>query len=144
MLTRTKIKGPIVLLYLFSIYFVTSCQNDTATKKETSTENKKDTAQMTLKDVHFDFSMMMGNDKMLYLKYNNAATGMGAVLSCDAIDPKDYNKSNIPAKALAACLVASAQGNALYYAIKEGDALLIFRGNGIDKSFNEHLIIPLI
>lgn len=144
MLTRTKIKGHIVLLSFFSIILIPSCQNDASIKKEASTENKKDTAQKKLKDVHFDCSMMMGNDKMLYLKYNNAATGMGPVLSCTAIEPKDYKNRNIPAEAMAACFVASAQGNALYYAIKEGDALLIFKGNDIDKTFNEHLIIPLI
>jgi len=144
MLTRTKIKGHIVLLSFFSIILIPSCQHDASAKKEASAENKNDTAQKTLKDVHFDCSMMMGNDKMLYLKYNNAATGMGPVLSCTAIEPKDYNNRNIPAEAMAAVFVTLAQGNALYYAIKEGDALLIFRGNGIDKTFSEHLIIPLI
>ena len=145
MFTRTKIKGHYVTLSLFSIFLVTSCQNDVSTKNESSTENKEVTVQKTtLKNVHFDCSMFMGNDKMLYLKYNNAATGMGAVLSCTPIEAKDFKNRNIPVAALAACSVESAQGNAVYYAIKDGDALYIFKENANSKIYSEHLIIPLI
>jgi hypothetical protein len=34
-----------MMLSLFSIFLVTSCQNDASTKSETSTENKEVTAQ---------------------------------------------------------------------------------------------------
>lgn len=86
----------------------------------------------------------MGNDKVLYLKYNNAATGVGAVLSCTPIEAKDFKDQNIPVAALAACSVESAQGNAIYYAIKDGDALYIFKENASSKIYTEHLIIPLM
>ena len=80
MLTRQKIKGHFVMLSFFSIFLVTSCQNDASTKNESSAENKEVTAKKaTLKDVHFDCSMVMGNDKMLYLKHNNSANGLGPV-----------------------------------------------------------------
>ena len=145
MLTRQKIKGHFVMLSFFSIFSVTSCQNDASTKSESSAENKEVTAQKTtLKDVHFDCSMFMGNDKMLYLKYNNAATGVGAVLSCTPIEAKDFKDQNIPVAALAACSVESAQGNAVYYAIKDGDALYIFKENASSNIYTEHLIIPLM
>jgi hypothetical protein len=134
-----------MMLSLFSIFLVTSCQNDASTKSETSTENKEVTAQKaTLKDVHFDCSMVMGNDKMLYLKYNNVATGMGAVLSCTPVGAKDFTNQNIPAKALAACTVESAQENVVYYTIQEGDALVIYKGMASSKTYSQHLIIPLI
>jgi hypothetical protein len=145
MLTRQKIKGHFVMLSFFSIFLVTSCQNDASTKSESSAENKEVTAKKaTLKDVHFDCSMVMGNDKMLYLKYNNVATGMGAVLSCTPIEAKDFKNRNIPVAALAACSVESAQGNAVFYAIKNGDAIYIFKENANSKIYTEHLIIPLI
>jgi hypothetical protein len=145
MLTRQKIKGHVVVLSFLSIFLVTSCQNDDSTKSESSTENKEVTAQKTtLKNVHFDCSMFMGNDKMLYLRHNNVATGMGAVLSCTPIEAKDFKNRNIPDAALAACSVESAQGNAVYYAIKDGDALYIFKENANSKIYTEHLIIPLI
>ncbi len=110
MLTRQKINGHFVMFSFLSIFLVTSCQNDDSTKSEASAENKEVTAQKTtLKDVNFDCSMIMGNDKMLYLKYNNAAVGMGAVLSCTPIETKDFKNRNIPVAALAACSVESAQ-----------------------------------
>ena len=145
MLTRQKIKGHIIMLSFFSIFSVTSCQNDDSTKSETSAENKEVTAKKaTLKDVNFDCSMIMGNDKMLYLKYNNAAVGMGAVLSCTPVEAKDFKNRNIPVAALAACSVESAQGNTVYYAIKDGDAIYIFKENANSKIYNQHLIVPLI
>ncbi len=145
MLTRQKIKGHVVVLSFLSIFLVTSCQNDDSTKSESSTENKEATAKkVTLKDVHFDCSMVMGNDKMLYLRFNNVATGMGAVLSCKTVEAKDFKNRNIPVAALAACSVESAQGNAVYYAIKKGDVLYIFKENANSKMYTEHLIIPLI
>lgn len=145
MLTRQKIKGHIIMLSFLSIFLVTSCQNDDSTKSESSTENKEATAKkVTLKDVHFDCSMVMGNDKMLYLRFNNVATGMGAVLSCKTVEAKDFKNRNIPVAALAACSIESAQGNAVYYAIKDGDALYIFKENANSKMYTEHLIIPLI
>lgn len=145
MLTRQKIKGHFVMLSFFSIFLVTSCQNDDSTKSESSAENKEVTVQKTtLKNVHFDCSMFMGNDKVLYLKYNNAATGVGAVLSCTPIEAKDFKDQNIPVAALAACSVESAQGNAIYYAIKDGDALYIFKENASSNIYTEHLIIPLM
>ena len=133
------------MLSFFSIFLVTSCQNDASTKNESSAENKEATAKkVTLKDVHFDCSMVMGNDKTLFLRYNNVATGMGAVLSCKTLEAKDFKNRNIPVAALAACSVESAQGNAVYYAIKDGDALYIFKENANSKMYTEHLIIPLI
>ena len=145
MFTRTKIKGHYMMLSLFSIFLVTSCQNDASKESESSTENKEVTAQKaTLKNVHFDCSMVMGNDKMLYLKYNNVATGMGAVLSCTPVGAKDFTNQNIPAKALAACTVESAQENVVYYTIQEGDALVIYKGMASSKTYSQHLIIPLI
>jgi len=145
MFTRTKIKGHYMMLSLFSIFLVTSCQNDASTKSETSTENKEVTAQKaTLKDVHFDCSMVMGNDKVLYLKHNNSANGLGPVLSCNQIEAKDFTNQNIPAKALAACTVESAQENVVYYTIQEGDALVIYKGTANSKTFSQHLIIPLL
>ncbi len=145
MLTRQKIKGHVVVLSFLSIFLVTSCQNDDSTKSESSTENKEATAKkVTLKDVHFDCSMVMGNDKMLYLRFNNVATGMGAVLSCKTVEAKDFKNRNIPVAALAACSVESAKGNAVYYAIKKGDVLYIFKENANSKMYTEHLIIPLI
>jgi hypothetical protein len=145
MLTRQKIKGHFVMLSFFSIFLVTSCQNDDSTKNESSAENKEvTTRKATLKDVHFDCSMVMGDDKMLYLKYNNAAVGMGAVLSCTPIEAKDFKNRNIPVAALAACSVESAQENAVYYAIKDDDALYIFKENANSKIYTEHLIVPLM
>ena len=145
MLTRQKIKGHIIMLSFFSIFSVTSCQNDASTKEESSTENKEVTAQKTtLKNVHFDCSMFMGNDKMLYLKHNNSANGLGPVLSCNQIEVKDFTNQNIPAAALAACTVESAQENVVYYTIQEGDALVIYKGMSNSKTFSQHLIIPLI
>jgi hypothetical protein len=133
------------MLSLFSFFLVTSCQNDASKESESSTENKEVTAQKaTLKNVHFDCSMVMGNDKMLYLKYNNVATGMGAVLSCTPVGAKDFTNQNIPAKALAACTVESAQENVVYYTIQEGDALVIYKGMASSKTYSQHLIIPLI
>ena len=144
MFTRTKIKGHYVMLSLFSIFLVTSCQNDASTKSESSTENKEVTEKKALKDVHFDCSMVMGNDKMLYLKHNNSANGLGPVLSCNQIETKDFTNQNIPAAALAACAVESAQENVVYYTIQEGDALVIYKGMANSKTFSQHLIIPLI
>ena len=145
MLTRQKIKGHFVMLSFFSIFLVTSCQNDASTKNESSTENKEVTAQKTtLKNVHFDCSMVMGNDKTLFLRYNNVATGMGAVLSCKTLAAKDFKNRNIPVAALAACSVESAQGNTVYYTIKKGDVLYVFKENANSKMYTEHLIIPLI
>ena len=145
MLTRQKIKGHVVVLSFLSIFLVTSCQNDDSTKNESSAENKEVTAKKaTLKNVHFDCSMFMGNDKMLYLRHNNVATGMGAVLSCTPIEAKDFKNRNIPVAALAACSVESAQGNTVFYAIKDGDAIYIFKENANSKIYNQHLIVPLI
>ena len=133
MLTRQKIKGHIIMLSFFSIFSVTSCQNDASTKSESSTENKEVTAKKaTLKDVHFDCSMVMGNDKMLYLKHNNSANGLGPVLSCNQIEVKDFKNRNIPVAALAACSVESAQGNTVYYTIKKGDVLYVFKSHNFD------------
>ena len=145
MLTRQKIKGHIIMLSFFSIFLVTSCQNDASTKNESSAENKEATEKkVTLKDVHFDCSMVMGNDKTLFLRYNNVATGMGAVLSCKTLEAKDFKNRNIPIAALAACSVESAQGNTVYYTIKKGDVLYVFKENANSKMYTEHLIIPLI
>jgi hypothetical protein len=145
MLTRQKIKGHFVMLSFFSIFLVTSCQNDDSTKNESSAENKEvTTRKATLKDVHFDCSMVMGNDKMLYLKHNNSANGLGPVLSCNQIEAKNFTNQNIPAKALAACTVESAQENVVYYTIQEGDALVIYKGMASSKTYIQHLIIPLI
>jgi uncharacterized membrane protein len=130
MLTRQKIKGHFVMLSFFSIFLVTSCQNDASTKNESSTENKEVTAQK--------------NDKTLFLRYNNVATGMGAVLSCKTLEAKDFKNRNIPVAALAACSVESAQGNTVYYTIKKGDVLYVFKENANSKMYTEHLIIPLI
>jgi hypothetical protein len=133
------------MLSLFSIFLVTSCQNDASKESESSTENKEVTAQKaTLKNVHFDCSMVMGNDKMLYLKHNNSANGLGPVLSCNQIEAKDFTNQNIPAAALAACTVESAQENVVYYTIQEGDALVIYKGMANSKTYSQHLIIPLI
>jgi hypothetical protein len=145
MFTRTKFNGHYVMLSLFSIFLVTSCQNDASKESESSTENKEVTAQKaTLKNVHFDCSMVMGNDKMLYLKHNNSANGLGPVLSCNQIEAKDFTNQNIPAAALAACTVESAQENVVYYTIQEGDALVIYKGMANSKTYSQHLIIPLI
>lgn len=46
MLTRQKIKGHFVMLS-FSVFLVTSCQNDDSTKSESSAENKEVTVQKT-------------------------------------------------------------------------------------------------
>jgi hypothetical protein len=88
--------------------------------------------------------MVMGNDKVLYLKHNNSANGLGPVLSCNQIEAKDFTNQNIPAKALAACTVESAQENVVYYTIQEGDALVIYKGTANSKTFSQHLIIPLL
>jgi hypothetical protein len=88
--------------------------------------------------------MVMGNDKMLYLKHNNSANGLGPVLSCNQIETKDFTNQNIPAAALAACAVESVQENVVYYTIQEGDALVIYKGMANSKMYTEHLIIPLI
>jgi len=144
MFTRTKIKGHYVMLSLFSIFLVTSCQNDDAKESESSSDKKVLSEKKALKDVHFDCSMVMGNDKMLYLKHNNSANGLGPVLSCNQIEAKDFTNQNIPAAALAACTVESAQENVVYYTIQEGDALVIYKGMANSKTFSQHLIIPLI
>jgi hypothetical protein len=49
-----------------------------------------------------------------------------------------------PAAALAACTVESAQEKVVYYTIQEGDALVIYKGMANNKTFSQHLIIPLI
>lgn len=144
MFTRTKFKGHYVMLSLFSIFLVTSCQNDDAKESESSSDKKVLSEKKALKDVHFDCSMVMGNDKMLYLKHNNSANGLGPVLSCNQIEAKDFTNQNIPAAALAACTVESAQENVVYYTIQEGDALIIYKGMANSKTFSQHLIIPLI
>jgi len=144
MFTRTKIKGHYVMLSLFSIFLVTSCQNDASKESESSSDKKVVSEKKALKDVHFDCSMVMGNDKILYLKHNNSANGLGPVLSCNQIEAKDFTNQNIPAAALAACTVESAQENAVYYTIQEGDALIIYKGMASSKTFRQHLIIPLI
>ena len=144
MFTRTKIKGHYVVLSLFSIFLVTSCQNDASKESESSSDKKVLSKKKVLKDVHFDCSMVMGNDKVLYLKHNNSANGLGPVLSCNQIEAKDFTNQNIPAAALAACSVESAQENVVYYTIQEGDALVIYKGMANSKTFSQHLIIPLI
>jgi hypothetical protein len=144
MFNRTKIKGHYVILSLFSIFLVTSCQNDASKESESSSDKKVLSEKKALKDVHFDCSMVMGNDKMLYLKHNNSANGLGPVLSCNQIETKDFTNQNIPAAALAACAVESAQENVVYYTIQEGDALIIYKGMANSKTFSQHLIIPLI
>ena len=144
MFTRTKIKGHYVMLSLFSIFLVTSCQNDASKESESSSDKKVLSKKKVLKDVHFDCSMVMGNDKILYLKHNNSANGLGPVLSCNQIEAKDFTNQNIPAKALAACTVESAQENVVYYTIQEGDALVIYKGTANSKTFSQHLIIPLL
>jgi hypothetical protein len=144
MFNRTKIKGHYVILSLFSIFLVTSCQNDASKESESSSDKKVLSEKKTLKDVHFDCSMVMGNDKMLYLKHNNSANGLGPVLSCNQIETKDFTNQNIPAAALAACAVESVQENVVYYTIQEGDALVIYKGMANSKTFSQHLIIPLI
>ena len=144
MFTRTKIKGHYVMLSLFSIFLVTSCQNDASKESESSSDKKVLSKKKVLKDVHFDCSMVMGNDKVLYLKHNNSANGLGPVLSCNQIEAKDFTNQNIPAKALAACTVESAQENVVYYTIQEGDALVIYKGTANSKTYSQHLIIPLI
>jgi hypothetical protein len=144
MFNRTKIKGHYVILSLFSIFLVTSCQNDASKESESSSDKKVLSEKKALKDVHFDCSMVMGNDKMLYLKHNNSANGLGPVLSCNQIETKDFTNQNIPAAALAACAVESAQENVVYYTIQEGDALVIYKGMANSKMYTEHLIIPLI
>ncbi len=144
MFTRTKIKGHYVMLSLFSIFLVTSCQNDASKESESSSDKKVLSEKKALKDVHFDCSMVMGNDKMLYLKHNNSANGLGPVLSCNQIEAKDFTNQNIPAAALAACTVESAQENVVYYTIQEGEALVIYKGMASSKTYSQHLIIPLI
>lgn len=144
MFNRTKIKGHYVMLSLFSIFLVTSCQNDASKESESSSDKKVLSEKKALKDVLFDCSMVMGNDKMLYLKHNNSANGLGPVLSCNQIEAKDFTNQNIPAAALAACTVESAQENVVYYTIQEGDALIIYKGMANSKTFSQHLIIPLI
>jgi hypothetical protein len=144
MFNRTKIKGHYVMLSLFSIFLVTSCQNDDAKESESSSDKKVLSEKKLLKDVHFDCSMFMGNDKILYLKHNNSGNGLGPVLSCNQIEAKDFTNQNIPAAALAACTVESAQENVVYYTIQEGDALIIYKGMANSKTFSQHLIIPLI
>jgi len=144
MFNRTKIKGHYVMLSLFSIFLVTSCQNDASKESESSSDKKVLSEKKALKDVHFDCSMVMGNDKMLYLKHNNSANGLGPVLSCNQIETKDFTNQNIPAAALAACTVESAQENVVYYTIQEGDALVIYKGMANSKTFSQHLIIPLL
>jgi len=144
MFTRTKFNGHYVMLSLFSIFLVTSCQNDASKESESSSDKKVLSEKKALKDVHFDCSMVMGNDKMLYLKHNNSANGLGPVLSCNQIETKDFTNQNIPAAALAACAVESAQENVVYYTIQEGDALVIYKGMANSKTFSQHLIIPLI
>jgi hypothetical protein len=132
------------MLSLFSIFLVTSCQNDASKESESSSDKKVLSKKKVLKDVHFDCSMVMGNDKILYLKHNNSANGLGSVLSCNQIEAKDFTNQNIPAKALAACTVESAQENVVYYTIQEGDALVIYKGMANSKTFSQHLIIPLL
>jgi hypothetical protein len=144
MFTRTKFNGHYVMLSLFSIFLVTSCQNDASKESESSSDKKVLSEKKALKDVHFDCSMVMGNDKMLYLKHNNSANGLGPVLSCNQIEAKDFTNQNIPAAALAACTVESAQENVVYYTIQEGDALVIYKGMASFKTYSQHLIIPLI
>jgi hypothetical protein len=144
MFTRTKIKGHYIMLSLFSIFLVTSCQNDASKESESSSDKKVLSKKKVLKDVHFDCSMVMGNDKILYLKHNNSANGLGSVLSCNQIETKDFTNQNIPAAALAACTVESAQENVVYYTIQEGDALVIYKGMANSKTFSQHLIIPLL
>ncbi|MFZ4375701.1 MAG: hypothetical protein ACOYN9_05080 [Saprospiraceae bacterium] len=144
MFTRTKFNGHYVMLSLFSIFLVTSCQNDASKESESSSDKKVLSEKKALKDVHFDCSMVMGNDKMLYLKHNNSANGLGPVLSCNQIEAKDFTNQNIPAAALAACTVESAQENVVYYTIQEGDALVIYKGMASSKTYSQHLIIPLI
>ena len=144
MFTRTKIKGHYMMLSLFSIFLVTSCQNNDAKESESSSNKKVLSEKKALKDVHFDCSMVMGNDKILYLKHNNSANGLGPVLSCNQIEAKDFTNQNIPAAALAACAVESAQEKVVYYTIQEGDALVIYKGMANSKTYNQHLIIPLI
>jgi len=144
MFTRTKFNGHYVMLSLFSIFLVTSCQNDASKESESSSDKKVLSEKKALKDVHFDCSMVMGNDKMLYLKHNNSANGLGPVLSCNQIEAKDFTNQNIPAAALAACTVESAQEKVVYYTIQEGDALVIYKGMANSKTFSQHLIIPLI
>jgi hypothetical protein len=144
MFNRTKIKGHYVMLSLFSIFLVTSCQNDASKESESSSDKKVLSEKKALKDVHFDCSMVMGNDKMLYLKHNNSANGLGPVLSCNQIEAKDFTNQNIPAAALAACTVELAQEKVVYYTIQEGDALVIYKGMANSKTFSQHLIIPLI
>jgi len=144
MFTRTKIKGHYVMLSLFSIFLVTSCQNDASKESESSSDKKVLSEKKELKDVHFDCSMVMGNDKILYLKHNNSANGLGPVLYCNQIEAKDFTNQNIPAAALAACTVESAQENVVYYTIQEGYALVIYKGMSNSKTYSQHLIIPLI
>ena len=144
MFTRTKFNGHYVMLSLFSIFLVTSCQNDASKESESSSDKKVLSEKKALKDVHFDCSMVMGNDKMLYLKHNNSANGLGPVLSCNQIESKDFTNQNIPAAALAACTVESAQEKVVYYTIQEGDALVIYKGMASSKTYSQHLIIPLI
>ena len=144
MFTRTKFNGHYVMLSLFSIFLVTSCQNDASKESESSSDKKVLSEKKALKDVHFDCSMVMGNDKMLYLKHNNSANGLGPVLSCNQIEAKDFTNQNIPAEALAACTVELAQEKVVYYTIQEGDALVIYKGMANNKTFSQHLIIPLI
>jgi hypothetical protein len=69
---------------------------------------------------------------------------LGPVLSCNQIEAKDFTNQNIPAAALAACTVESAQENVVYYTIQEGDALVIYKGTANSKTFSQHLIIPLL
>lgn len=144
MFTRTKIKGHYIMLSLFSFFLVTSCQNDASKESELSSDKKVVSEKKALKDVHFDCSMVMGNDKVLYLKHNNSANGLGPVLSCNQIEAKDFKTQNIPTDALAACTVESAQENVVYYTIQEGDALVIYKGMASSKTYSQHLIIPLI
>ncbi|NBU36043.1 MAG: hypothetical protein EBS35_05650 [Bacteroidetes bacterium] len=144
MFTKTKMKVQYVMLSLFCLFLVPSCQNDNTKKSETSSEKEVLSEKKELKNVHFDCSMVMGNDKMLYLKHNNSANGIGPVLSCNQIEAKDFSSQNIPATALAACTVEAEQENIVYYTVKEGDALIIFKGMANSKTFSQHLIIPLI
>jgi hypothetical protein len=131
-------------LSLSAFFLMNACQNEPSKEKEKSLEVQVSEKKNTLKEVHFDCGMVMGNDKMLYLKYNNSATGLGPVISCALISAKDFHTQKIPAAALAACTVRSAVGNEVYYTIKEGDALLIFKGAENTGTFNQELLIPLL
>jgi len=141
MLTLSCKSGKLWLLILGFAAVLTSCKNDPTPEK--GTETAITGPVIVLKDVHFDCGMFMGNEQMMYLKYNNSATGLGPVSSCNSLTKADFKSSNIPEGALAACVAESAEGTLTYYAMQDGEVLNIYRQNPVTQAFQKHLLVPL-